>query len=388
MKSGDPTCGSPPLRYSTLLVASTRAAATARRARALAGAGDARHGRTRRSRRGVRRLLRPRAAVAPAARTAIGLRAGGGRRRGRVAGLRRVLPAAIAPVARAAAGLRAGRRRGRGCARRRAIIVAIGVDLAAFAVLHAVDTVALARRHDAVGTGACFVAVDAVLTVLQAVGLAASQRAIAGAVLDAPIVARIATLDARRAVSIPASVLATGPAVLAAIGMAPALAAIPSLLVIVALAIDFAALAICHAVDASALLRRHHTIGAGASLCPIDRPLALLKARGLAAGDLAVANAALDAVLLVILALVDAGHRLRVRAAADEQAARQHCVRNSAEYGHRSLSSHFDGGCTVLESLRLRIPRHPSKFPSSKVKTARPVNDTTTPCQCPNCPRT
>src|SRR5216684_4527216 len=128
MKSGDPTCGSPPLRYSTLLVASTRAAATARRARALAGAGDARHGRTRRSRRGVRRLLRPRAAVAPAARTAIGLRAGGGRRRG--------------------------------CARRRAIIVAIGVDLAAFAVLHAVDTVALARRHDAVGTGACFVAVD------------------------------------------------------------------------------------------------------------------------------------------------------------------------------------------------------------------------------------
>src|SRR5216683_89013 len=159
MKSGDPTCGSPPLRYSTLLVASTRAAATARRARALAGAGDARHGRTRRSRRGVRRLL----------------------------------------LARAAAGLRAGRRRGRGCARRRAIIVAIGVDLAAFAVLHAVVTVALARRHDAVGTGACFVAVDAVLTVLQAVGLAASQRAIAGAVLDAPIVARIATLDARRA---------------------------------------------------------------------------------------------------------------------------------------------------------------------------------------------
>jgi hypothetical protein len=81
--------------------------------------------------------------------------------------------------------------------------------------------------------------------------------------------------------------------------MAPALAAIPGLLAIVALLIDFATLAIGHVVDARALLRRHHTVGAGASLRTIDRPLALLKAIGLAPGDLAVANAALDAVLLL-----------------------------------------------------------------------------------------
>jgi hypothetical protein len=241
--------------------------------------------------------------------------------------------------------------------------VAIGVDLTAFAVLHAVDTVALARRHDAVGTGACFVAVDAVLTVLQAVGLAMGQRPIAHTVLNALVLARVATLDARRAIAVPAIVLATGPAivisavpvtvtipvvlapavmasaivapaVIAAIGMAPALAAIPGLLAIVALLIDFAALAIGHAVDASTLLRRHHAVGAGAGLRTIDRPLTLLETTGLAAGDLAVANAVLDAVLLVILALIDGRHRLRVRATADEQAARQHCIRDSAEYGH------------------------------------------------------
>ena len=93
-------------------------------------------------------------------------------------------------------------------------------------------------------------------------------------------------VDAWRAVAVPAIVLATGPAivlvrdrrhaspprfrpqpsrsasaivapaVIAAIGMAPALAAIPGLLAIVALLIDFATLAIGHAVDARALLRR------------------------------------------------------------------------------------------------------------------------------------
>ena len=53
----------------------------------------------------------------------------------------------------------------------------------------------------------------------------------------------------------------------------------------------------------------------------IDRALALLQAIGLAPRDLSVANTALDAVLLVVLALIDGPHRLRVRAAADEQAA-------------------------------------------------------------------
>ena len=87
--------------------------------------------------------------------------------------------------------------------------------------------------------------------------------------------------------------------------MAPALAAIPGLLAVVALAIDFAALAIGHAVDAARSCWRHHAVGAGAGLRTIDRPLALLEAIGLAAGDLAVANAVLDAVLLVVLALID-----------------------------------------------------------------------------------
>ena len=110
-----------------------------------------------------------------------------------------------------------------------------------------------------------------------------------------------------------------------------------ALLAIVALLIDLTTLAIGHAVDASPLPRRHHVVGAGASLCTIDRPLALLKATGLAAGDLAVANAALDAVLLVILALIDAPHRLGGRAAGGEQARRQNRVWDSSEFGHRSL---------------------------------------------------
>jgi hypothetical protein len=93
--------------------------------------------------------------------------------------------------------------------------------------------------------------------------------------------------------------------------VAPALAAVPGLLAIVALLIDFATLAIGHAVDAGALLGRHHTVGSGVGLRTIDRPLALLEAIGLAPGDLAVANAALDAVLLVVLALIDTVHRLR-----------------------------------------------------------------------------
>jgi len=108
-------------------------------------------------------------------------------------------------------------------------------------------------------------------------------------------------------------------------------------LVVVALAVDSAALPIGHAVDASTLLRRHHTIGTGTRLRTIDCPLALLKARGLAAGDLAVANAALDALLLVILALIDAPHRLGGRAAGGEQARRQNRVWDSSEFGHRSL---------------------------------------------------
>jgi len=195
--------------------------------------------------------------------------------------------------------------------------------------------------------------------VLQPVGLAARQRAIADAVMDALLRASVTTLDTRRAIAVPAIVLAARPAfVLAAIPAivvavptciptptvavaARAVVATPAAsvgtLVVVALAVDSAALPIGHAVDASTLLRRHHTIGTGTRLRTIDCPLALLKARGLAAGDLAVANAALDALLLVILALIDAPHRLGGCASGGEQARRQNRVWDSSEFGHRSL---------------------------------------------------
>src|SRR4029077_13424080 len=129
--------------------------------------------------------------------------------------------------------------------------------------------------------------------------------------VEAAIAAIVAGIGIAAAPAVLAATI-VAPAVIAAIGVTPALAAIPGLLAIVALLVDFVAFAISHAVDASALLRRHHTIGAGASLCTIDRPLSLLEAAGLAAGDLAVANAPLDAVLLVVLALIDGSHRLRI----------------------------------------------------------------------------
>jgi len=125
-----------------------------------------------------------------------------------------------------------------------------------------------------------------------------------------------------------------------AVGAAPVLAAIPSLLAIVALLVDLAALAIGHAIDAGPLLRRHPAVRLGATLGLVDAALTLLEPRGLAAGDLAAADALLDAVLLVVLALIDIVHRLRVGSPARGQQAarRQHGVRDEAKFGH-SLSS-------------------------------------------------
>src|SRR4030095_5880295 len=183
--------------------------------------------------------------------------------------------------------------------------------------------------------------------------------------------------------------VAVAPPVVAAVGTAPALAAIPGLLAVVALAIDFATFAIHHAVDTSAFLLGHHTVGAGAGLGAVDRPLALLEAIGLAAGDLAALDALLDAVLLVILALIDAVHRLRVRAAADEQAARQNGVRDAAEFGHRLSSNVKRRRMYRLQSLRPSVLRHPSSSPHFGGKTV--TTTAMSPAasnRCPNCPTT
>ena len=79
------------------------------------------------------------------------------------------------------------------------------------------------------------------------------------------------------------------------------------------------------------LLRVHVAIGCRAGLGAIDGPFTLLEAAGLGARDLPVLDPALDAVLLVVLALVDVVHRLGGGGAADEQTARQHGVRYGAK---------------------------------------------------------
>src|SRR5207248_1397298 len=136
-----------------------------------------------------------------------------------------------------------------------------------------------------------------------------------------------------------ATPIAIVPAVVGvAVGMAPALAAIPGLPAVVRVAIDIAVLAIDHAVDVGALLRRDMAIGHGARLSAVDRTLAPLEAILFAAGVLPVANTALDTVLLAVLDSIDIVHRLRVcTAAGDHTARRQHGVRDKAKFGHRLL---------------------------------------------------
>jgi hypothetical protein len=86
------------------------------------------------------------------------------------------------------------------------------------------------------------------------------------------------------------------------------------------LLVDLAALAIGHAIDASSLLRRDMAVSHGARLGAVDLSFPLFKAILFTAGDLTVADAAIDPVLLVILALIDVIHRLRIGVAAYENA--------------------------------------------------------------------
>src|SRR5229473_1711252 len=156
------------------LVAAAPGAPTRRRRRRRGSAG---HRRTRLSGRRGGGLLG--AEAAPVARTGVGLRRGG--RRGRS-----LLRMPATPVARAGVGRRPGGRR----SRRRAIVVTVGIDLSALAVLHLLD---------------------AVLAALQLVGFGARQRSVADAVVNALLVARVTTLDARRTIAVPAVVLAARP---------------------------------------------------------------------------------------------------------------------------------------------------------------------------------
>jgi hypothetical protein len=125
----------------------------------------------------------------------------------------------------------------------------------------------------------------------------------------------------------------------------------------VRVAIDLAILAFDHAVDVGALLRRDMAVGHGTRLSAIDRTLTLLETILFAAGDLPVANTALDAVLLAVLDSIDIVHRLRVcTATGDHTARRQNGVRDKAKFGHRLLWAFFDGTMTVL---RFATPTHP-----------------------------
>src|SRR5262249_29410912 len=116
---------------------------------------------------------------------------------------------------------------------------------------------------------------------------------------------------------------------------------------VVALPVDVATLPAGHAVDLRPLVGPDVDVGARARLRAIEGSLTLLEAIRLASGDLAAAEARLASVLLVTRAPIDCVHRLRVRAAAEKHASRQHRIRDCSENGHRSLVK-LDGGCTVL----------------------------------------
>ncbi len=119
---------------------------------------------------------------------------------------------------------------------------------------------------------------------------------------------------------------------------APTITAARGTLVVVALAIDVVALAVQHAIEVLAFLGRVDAVGTRPGLVAIDALLALLQPTGFTARQLAVSSPLFDTLLLVGLPRIDAAHRLGGRPACSEQARRQNCVRDSAEYGHRSLS--------------------------------------------------
>ena len=59
--------------------------------------------------------------------------------------------------------------------RRTLVVVAFAVDGSAFAIDHAIERLALGRRHDAIGAGTRLGAIDALFALLEAIGLAAGQ---------------------------------------------------------------------------------------------------------------------------------------------------------------------------------------------------------------------
>src|SRR5713101_7383295 len=279
-------------------------------------------------------------------------RGSAGHRRTRLSGRRGrgLLRMPATPVARAGVGRRPGGRR----SRRRAIVVTVGIDLSALAVLHLLDAVALIGRHDTVRAGARLVAVDAVLAALQLVGFGARQRSVADAVVNALLVARVTTLDARRTIAVPAVVLAARPplipAVIPAVAvtiptrlttptvavMPPAAAVAPApsvgTLAVMGLAVNRPLFAVEHAVKPLALIGRDPAVGAGTILVTPDAVHAALQASGLAGRQRAVANAAIDLTLLIRFPRVDATHRLGGGAACGEQGRRQSREWDSSEF--------------------------------------------------------
>ena len=113
---------------------------------------------------------------------------------------------------------------------------------------------------------------------------------------------------------------------------------------------DFTALAIGHAVDAGALLGRHDAVGPGVGLGPIDRSLPLLQAIGLAPREVSVANAALDVVLLVILAQSMVPIDCAYVSSPTSKSPESTCVRDRAE-----LWTSFPLIMLRLQMYRLRV---------------------------------
>src|SRR5260370_15818821 len=156
---------------------------------------------------------------------------------------------------------------------------------------------------------------------------------LAGVAALGAILTRIAALGARRAIAVPAVMLAARPAfmlaavpaiVVAAPAVAVARATSVGALAIRALAMDVAAFAVEHVVEPLALVGRHRAVGAGVRLVAVDALFAALQAIGFAPGQGAVANAIADTVLLIRLPRIDAPPRLRRCAARRQQARRQH----------------------------------------------------------------
>ena len=216
-----------------------------------------------------------------------------------------------------------------------AVLVPIGVEPAAFAVLHAVDAVASPASRPS-GRAVCFVASRCVVAVVPgrlppswSRPLPRSGFAVVVASPDAPRpggrrpIPAIVSPRSAIAVRAPRHEPRRGPG-------QPSLrpSVWPQLWprsqdcwLIVALLVDLAALAIGHAIDTSTLLRRDMAVGHGARLGAIDLRSPCSRRCCLATGDLTVADAALDPVLLGVLALIDVVHRLRVCAACGEHTA-------------------------------------------------------------------